>query len=144
MDDAVGDRASNVIWDDLDADRMEKHIPDTAYHRNVDLALIEADKEGKASARVESRRIKLIVFSEGYVRTYIIAPSTIYGLARGRLVDEGIQHVQSVQIPTMVRISLGRGIGAMIGEGKNFWPHVHIEDSEFRFQLGCISITNQS
>jgi len=51
IDDAAGDRASDVIYDDLDAAHLESSIPDTAFHRNVDLALIQADKEGKSLLR---------------------------------------------------------------------------------------------
>jgi len=66
----------------------------------------------------------------GYVRTYIIAPSTIYGHATGRLVDLGIQNKSSIQIPILIKASLDRGQGGMVGEGKNLWPNVHIDDSQ--------------
>ena len=46
-DDATGDYNPDVtiIYDDADTERIEA-IPDTQVHRNVDLELIEADKEG--------------------------------------------------------------------------------------------------
>lgn len=47
MDDAAGERTSDLIYDDLDAAHIESSLPDTAFHRNVDLPLIQADKEGK-------------------------------------------------------------------------------------------------
>jgi hypothetical protein len=70
----------------------------------------------------------LIYAPAGYVKTYIILPSTIYGFASGPLVDKGIQNTRSQQIPTLVDVSLQRGQGGMIGKGKNWWGNVHIDD----------------
>ncbi|KAG6915859.1 hypothetical protein DXG01_009566 [Tephrocybe rancida] len=50
-------------------------------------------------------------------------------MATGRLVDLGIQNNQSLQVPILISISLERGQGGMIGEGKNIWPNVHIDDA---------------
>lgn len=66
----------------------------------------------------------------GYVKTYIILPSTIYGIATGKLVDIGVQNCYSIQIPSLIKASLARGQAAVVGEGKNIWPHVHIDESE--------------
>ncbi|KAF8894204.1 hypothetical protein CPB84DRAFT_1848538 [Gymnopilus junonius] len=95
-DDAAGDRFYDTIYNDLDADQIET-LADTAQHRYVDLAIVKADKEG-------------------YVKTYIVLPSIIWGLGSGRLVDLGIQH------------NSGRGRGGMVGAGKNIWNNVHIDD----------------
>jgi len=65
----------------------------------------------------------------GYVRTYILLPSTIWGIASGLLADKGIQHKYSEQVPLLIRASLARGRGGMVGQGKNIWPDVHINDS---------------
>ena len=67
---------------------------------------------------------------KGYVHTYIVLPSTIYGIASGPLVDAGLQNAHSQQIPTLVKLSLARGRAGMIGQGKNLWPNVHINDGE--------------
>jgi hypothetical protein len=45
MDDAVGDHTTDVIYDDSNPDQIET-LADTQPHRNVDLALLKADKEG--------------------------------------------------------------------------------------------------
>lgn len=37
---------TDKIFVDNDSDDLEQSIPSTAWHRNVDLALIQADKEG--------------------------------------------------------------------------------------------------
>jgi hypothetical protein len=65
---------------------------------------------------------------------YIILPSTIYGIATGKLVELGIQNPHSVQIPGLINASLARGQGGMVGLGKNIWPNVNIEDGTCTFQ----------
>ncbi|KAJ6505934.1 hypothetical protein DFH09DRAFT_943541 [Mycena vulgaris] len=107
-DQADGMYAAPTIYSDLDISQLETLSPDQP-HRNVDLALVEAD-------------------SKGYVKTYIILPSTIYGFASGPLVEAGLQNWRSQQIPGLVDVSLQRGQGAMVGVGKNWWGNVHIED----------------
>lgn len=107
-DDARGMYSTDTIFDDLDPDMLETLAP-TQLHRNVDLALLQGDKDG-------------------YVRTYIVLPSTIYGLAKTKLVEMGIQNRRYMQIPQIIRASIGRGQGGMVGEGRNIWPNVHIDD----------------
>lgn len=55
-------------------------------------------------------------------------PSLIYGIATGKLVELGLQNPYSIQIPALIDASLARGQGGMVGEGKNIWVNVHIED----------------
>lgn len=74
-----------------------------------------------------------VVFGTGYVRTYIVLPSTIYGLPTGNLYDIGISNQHSIQIPLAIKASLDRGQGGVVGEGKNIWPHVEIHEREFMF-----------
>lgn len=69
-------------------------------------------------------------YVQGYVKTYIVLPSTIYGLASGPLVDAGLQNSHSQQIPTLVKTSLDRGRAGMVGAGKNIWPNVHIDEGK--------------
>jgi hypothetical protein len=107
-DNALGKFTSDTIYDDSNPDQIAK-LPPTQQHRNVDLEIVEADKQG-------------------YVDTYIVLPSTIYGLAKGPLVDLGIHNTFSVQIPWLVRFSIKRGQAGVVGEGKNIWPHVSNED----------------
>jgi hypothetical protein len=69
----------------------------------------------------------------GYVHTYIVLPSTIYGIATGKPFDLGISNAHSIQVPVAIKASLDRGQGGMIGEGKNIWPNVEIHEREFLF-----------
>lgn len=108
IDDVQGMHSTKNVYSDLDINKLETLAP-TQPHRNVDLTLVEAD-------------------AQGYVNTYIILPSTIYGIASGPLVDMDLQNAHSQQIPVLIEVSLDRGQGGMIGLGKNIWPNVHIDD----------------
>ncbi|THH19044.1 hypothetical protein EW146_g2059 [Bondarzewia mesenterica] len=107
-DDAVGDKITDKIYHDSRPEEIES-LPDTQLHRNVDLEIVKAD-------------------TEGYARTFIVLPSTIYGIAEGSLVDLGIQNPYSIQIPWLIKASLDRKHAGVVGEGKNFWPNVHIAE----------------
>ena len=104
------------MYTDADADPTAKppllplsSLAPTAFHRNVDLAIVRAD-------------------AAGYVHAYIIIPSTIYGISKTVFADKGLCNPQSVQVPLLIRISIDRGSAAMVGEGANLWPNVHIDD----------------
>ncbi|KAH9856554.1 NAD-P-binding protein [Lenzites betulinus] len=114
-DDAAGMHSTDTIYDDTNLEQMDT-IPPTQPHRNVDLTVADADKEG--TARLPPR----------YVKTFIVLPSTIYGLASGPLVDAGIANPRSQQIPTLIRASVDRGQAGMVGAGVNLHPNVHIDD----------------
>ncbi|KAL4068479.1 hypothetical protein V8B97DRAFT_2024745 [Scleroderma yunnanense] len=107
-DNAKGLHSSDIIYDDLNLDQIAS-LPPTQLHRNVDLTIQEADKEG-------------------YIRSYIILPSTIYSLAETKLVELGVQNPRSLQIPMLIREGIRRGQAKVVGEGKNRWPNVHIDD----------------
>ncbi|KAF7348993.1 hypothetical protein MVEN_01420300 [Mycena venus] len=107
-DDAKGMHSDITVYDDSDANQIASISP-TQMHREVDLAITAAD-------------------AEGYIKSYIILPSTIYGVATGPLVDRGIQNSHSIQIPSLISASLDRGQAGMVGEGKNLWPNVEIHE----------------
>ncbi|KAJ7452814.1 NAD(P)-binding protein [Mycena latifolia] len=109
FDDARGMHSEATVYDDSDADQIETLAP-TQIHRNVDLAITQAD-------------------TEGYIKSYIILPAVIFGLATGRFVDLGLQNSHSpFLIPWLGRASLDRGQSGMVGEGKNIWSNVEINE----------------
>jgi hypothetical protein len=57
-------------------------------------------------------------------------PSTIYGIATGKLADLSVQHLHSIQLPALIKTSLARGQAAIVGKGKNIWPNVEIGESK--------------
>ncbi|KAH8117907.1 hypothetical protein DFH11DRAFT_1571372 [Phellopilus nigrolimitatus] len=107
-DNAAGMFATERVYDDAKVEDIES-LPVSQIHRPVDVAVVEADKQG-------------------YAKTYIILPSTIYAVAKNGLTDAGIQNPHSIQVPLLIRASLDRGQGGMVGLGKNKWPNVHIDD----------------
>ncbi|KAF8137162.1 hypothetical protein EV363DRAFT_652065 [Boletus edulis] len=130
IDKAKGMYAYDTIWDDADPDQLET-LPDTQLHRNVDLLVVAADKQGASrfspqpSANVRTSHPRI---HTGYARTHIVLPSTIYDFATGPLVTMGIQNPRSVQIPRLVSASITRKRAGMVGLGLNKWPNVHIDD----------------
>ncbi|CAL1702836.1 unnamed protein product [Somion occarium] len=107
-DDARGAYASETIYDDMKPEQIEA-LPATQLHHNLDLAIEEADKAG-------------------YLRSYIVFPGTIYGVASGPFVEAGIQHPFSVQIPGLTLAALDRGQPGMVGKGLAIWPHISLDD----------------
>ncbi|KAH9480255.1 Oxidase ucsJ [Psilocybe cubensis] len=108
MDDSRGLTSEHMIFSDLDVEKLNL-LPETALHRNVDIPLIEADKEG-------------------FVKVYLITPGTIFGVPTGQLVDLGLQNTHSMQIPFIVKPSITRKQGGYIGKGLNTWSAISHEE----------------
>lgn len=117
-----------TIYDDADADQIETIAP-TQIHRDVDLLITAADTEGMYSI-VDSQLTahKYYDSAPGYIKSYIIVPTSVWGLATGRLVDSGVQNPHSMLIPVLVKAALDRGRAGMVGEGKNIWHNVEIHE----------------
>ncbi|KAF2714964.1 NAD(P)-binding protein [Pleomassaria siparia CBS 279.74] len=94
------------IYDDWDnIEDVTKRIPVTAIHKNVDDIVLAAGTQ-----------------HPGKIFTAIVAPPCIWGPGRGP------DNQKSIQIYTMTRAILKRGIGFHVGEGKNVWTEVHVQD----------------
>lgn len=91
-------------------------LPDTALHREVDLAVLKADEES-------------------HIKAYIVLPSTIYGLSVGPLFDAGLANPNSIQVPALIRAAADRKRAGVVGDGRNLWPNVHISDLGNLYQL---------
>ena len=110
MDNARGEFASPTVTSDLDIAALDA-IPPTAIHHAVDLLAVAAD-------------------TEGYARTYIVAPGIIYGLPHGPLFDAGVAKRNMNQISYFASAFLARGRAGILGKGADIWADVHIDDSE--------------
>jgi nucleoside-diphosphate-sugar epimerase len=98
-------------WDGVDE---VTSLPDDALHRNVDKIVLAAAAE--ASDRV---------------KTAIVCPPTIYGPGRGS------GNTRSIQAYLFATSVLKRGKGFVVGEGKNIWHQVHVQDlSDVYLALG--------
>lgn len=112
MSGGSGPKLEDPIWDDNNSDQLEQ-LPKNAWHREVDLMIVEAHARGDCIS-------------------YIILPSTIYGEATGEL-GKGkwkgkLMNRRSRQIPIACQLALQRGQPGVVGEGKNVWPQVHLDD----------------
>ncbi|KAI0635601.1 NAD-P-binding protein [Trametes polyzona] len=107
-DDAQGQYASDNVYSDLDIAGIEA-LPPTALHRAVDLLIVAADEAG-------------------YVRSHIILPSLVYGVATGPLFESGISNAHTVFTPILVRTALRQGNVAVLNKGESVWSNVHIDD----------------
>ncbi|KAG6915102.1 hypothetical protein DXG01_013422 [Tephrocybe rancida] len=107
-DKAAGEYTYDTIYDDANSDQIAT-LPVTQQHRWVDVELDAAD-------------------AKGYVKSYIILPSNIYGIATHNLVELGISNPRSTQLPLLIDAALDRGQAGTVGAGKNIWNDVHIDD----------------
>lgn len=64
----------------------------------------------------------------GYARTWIVFPSTIWGLSDTVFVKEGLQKPDSVQVPGRIKLAVKLGKAVYVGAGLNVWPHVEIDE----------------
>jgi nucleoside-diphosphate-sugar epimerase len=63
------------------------------------------------------------------VKTYIVQPSTVWGIADNAFAKKGLQRINSIQIPWIISTSVARGVPVIVGPGLSLWPHIHIDDT---------------
>jgi len=107
-DTALGAFTGDVIWRDDDPDQIET-LPDNALRRDIELMVIDADKKG-------------------YVKSYIISPTTIWGYPTHKVAKTGVTHCHSHQIPLLIKACLARGNGGIINKGLNIWDNVNTDE----------------
>jgi nucleoside-diphosphate-sugar epimerase len=102
-DDSEGGFKGEKIFSDNQPESINA-LPDSASHREIDLAILRARKALSTKAKIA-----------------IILPPLIYGVGKrsGRL---------SIQLPTMVRFAMKHGYAAHIGKGLSVWSQVHVSD----------------
>ncbi|OJT15038.1 hypothetical protein TRAPUB_8481 [Trametes pubescens] len=110
-----------TVYSDVNVEQM-KTIPVTNVHRNANLAVVEADVEG-------------------YARTHIIFPATIYGIAEGALFDAGVSYPHSVQLPYLIKAALARKSAGIVGMENALWPNVHIHDGTATLTVADLYMT---
>ncbi|KAJ7282434.1 hypothetical protein C8J57DRAFT_1499430 [Mycena rebaudengoi] len=82
QDDARGMFKSGTVYDDANAEQLDT-FDHKQPHRNGNLEILEADEEG-------------------YIKSYIVAPDTIFGIATGKFVQMGLQNSHSMALPFMI------------------------------------------
>ena len=92
-------------YDDWDGIHELINLPDHAFHRNVDKIILNATQGSTKN-----------------FKTAIVCPPAIYGSGRGT------GNTRSTQVYILASTVLKRGKGIQVGEGKNIWHEVHIQD----------------
>ncbi|GAA5874324.1 hypothetical protein JCM8547_007563 [Rhodosporidiobolus lusitaniae] len=115
--------------------------PESKVYSDEDIAAIEALGTAHPQRKVH---VKIIAASEaGYVRSYIILPSTIFGIST----HEGVKTIfnkHSNQMPALIKGSLRKKQAGQVGEYKNTWPLVHTDDLTALYELVFdIALTKQ-
>jgi nucleoside-diphosphate-sugar epimerase len=64
----------------------------------------------------------------GYVRTYIVSPGMIYGLASGPVLSAGLAKRQSFPVSWVIKAGAANGSVGTFADGSSVWPYVHIDD----------------
>lgn len=96
---------SDKLYNDWDGVGEVTSLPEDAFHRNVDMIVLEA---GKKHADV--------------LKTAIVCPPTIYGKGRGPSSTRGRQAYE------MAKMVLQQKLTPIFGEGKARWFNVHVYD----------------
>ncbi|KAF8145741.1 hypothetical protein K438DRAFT_1871346 [Mycena galopus ATCC 62051] len=107
-DQAKGEFSSQTIYNDLDIAQIET-LPATQPHRNVDFAVVEADKQG-------------------YTHTYIAVPGVFYGTPRGILAEANVQNPRNFALVAYFKASFERSAAGIVGKGKNLVSHVEVNE----------------
>ena len=101
-DDSAGSFKNDKIFDDEKPEDIDA-LPDTAPHRQIDLAILRERRELGTKAKIA-----------------LMIPPLIYGVGR--------ENRLSIQLPTLTRYSLKHGYAGKIGEGRSVWSQVHVKD----------------
>ncbi|XXH03264.1 hypothetical protein Hte_009662 [Hypoxylon texense] len=102
-DGAAGSHKSDKVYHDNVVSEVNS-VPDNAPHRQIDLAIVKAQKQLGEKAKIA-----------------IMIPPTIYGInpSHGRL---------TIQIPTLTRYALKHGYAGHIGAGLAVESNIHVLD----------------
>jgi nucleoside-diphosphate-sugar epimerase len=104
-----GEPPSQPPYDDLDAVHDLTHLPDSAFHRDIDKIVLAS--------------------SSDVVQTAIVCPPTIYGPGRGP------GNKRSRQVYNLAQITLEDGQAPVLGRGLTEWDNVHVQDLSQLFVL---------
>ncbi|OJI96490.1 hypothetical protein ASPVEDRAFT_23499 [Aspergillus versicolor CBS 583.65] len=102
-DNSEGSHKNEFVFDDETPNSIDA-LPDSAAHREIDLAIVNARKELASHAKFA-----------------IMIPPVIYGVSSR-------EKRLSIQLPTMVRYSIKHGYAGMVGQGRSVWNQVHVKD----------------
>lgn len=103
---------SDKEFNDLDGVSELTHLPDEAFHRNVDKIVLQCGSE-----------------DQDRVKTVVVCPPTIYGAGRGPA------STRSRQAYELAKLILTNKFIPIIGAGQARWNNVHVADLADLFVL---------
>lgn len=98
----LGEAPHQPPYNDLEGVAELTGLPDKAWHRGIDKAVLAAGSDS--------------------VKTAIVCPPTIYGPGRGP------GNIKSRQVYTMAEMALKNGQAPILGKGLTEWDNVHVHD----------------
>jgi nucleoside-diphosphate-sugar epimerase len=101
-DESAGEYVHDKIFYDDKPEDIDA-LPESAPHRLVDLAIVQARSRLGSAAKLA-----------------IMIPPVIYGVSSTKRL--------SIQLPTMARYSIKHGYAGHIGKGLSIWSQVHVKD----------------
>lgn len=104
-----GEAPSQPPYDDLDKVHDLTHLPDSAWHRDIDKIVLAANSDS--------------------MKTAIVCPPTIYGPGRGP------GNKRSRQVYELAMVTLKEGQAPLLGKGLTEWDNVHVHDLSNLFVL---------
>lgn len=105
-----GAHKSNTVFSDARPEQIDA-LPDSASHRLIDLAIVNARK------RLGNR-----------AKMFIMLPPLIYGA--------NSKHKRlSIQVPTMARFAMKHKYAGHVGKGKAVWSLVHVTDLSYGYMV---------
>jgi nucleoside-diphosphate-sugar epimerase len=104
-----GESPHQQPYDDVERVHDLTHLPDHAFHRDIDKIVLEANSDT--------------------TKTAIVCPPTIYGPGRGP------GNKTSRQVYSLARITLERGKAPQVGRGLTEWDNVNVQDLTDLFVL---------
>ncbi|KAK5053151.1 hypothetical protein LTR84_002125 [Exophiala bonariae] len=102
-DDSKGQYKGDKIFPDDDQDTLDA-LPDSASHRMIDLAILQARHRLSPNAKMA-----------------IMTPPLIYG------VNPKYKRL-SIQLPTLTRFAIKHGYAGHVGKGASVWSVIHVLD----------------
>ncbi|KAJ7664516.1 hypothetical protein DFH06DRAFT_1392243 [Mycena polygramma] len=100
---------SEKIYNDMNIAEIEA-LPATQPHRNVDLAIVDAD-------------------TQGYIYSYVVIPGIVFGPPRGILAEARVQNPKNLGFTLILSASFGRRSAGFIGAGTNRIAVVDVTDT---------------
>lgn len=130
---------SEKIYNDTNIAEIEG-LPATQPHRNVDLAIVDADTQGPRCSILFLKKL-LTRFPPGYINSYIVIPGIVFGPPRGILAETRVQNPNNLGFTFILSASFARRSAGFVGAGTNRIAVVDVNESQYtNFSPVCVNL----